>query len=72
MNTKTTRLNLELRPEVKERLEQLRKSSHASSSSEVIRRSLALYELVIDHIRSEGNIVLEHKDGTKEKLTILS
>jgi len=72
LKTNPIRLNLELSPQVKERLDQLRENSHAASSAEVIRRSLALYELVIDHLRSNGSIVLKHNDGSEEKLTILN
>ena len=43
---KKQRLNLDLPLGVKERIEQLRDTTHADSMSEVVRRALAVYEFV--------------------------
>jgi hypothetical protein len=39
--------------------------------TEVIRRALALYDLVLEHSSEEGKIVLRHKDGREEVLRII-
>jgi hypothetical protein len=65
------RLNLELLPQVKEQLDELQTRTNASSLSEVIRRALALYDLLIEHYEEKGEVVLKHHDGTTEKLRLL-
>ena len=65
------RLNLDLDPKVKAQLEALRIRSGASSISEVIRRSIALYDLVIQHQSEGGTLVFKHSDETEESLRLL-
>jgi hypothetical protein len=65
------RLNLDLQTEVKERLDGLQERTGAASLTEVIRRALALYDLVVDHQKAGGRIQLYNRDGTVETLTIL-
>ena len=64
------RLNLDLTPQVKERLRHLQDRTDSASLTEVIRRALALYEIAIAHLEKNGRIVLENKDGSTETLTI--
>jgi hypothetical protein len=45
--------------------------SHAASLTEVLRRSLALYDLVTEHIVDGGDVVLVDSKGKQEKLRIL-
>ena len=49
----------------------VQKRSNAASLTEVLRRSLALYDLITEHVGGAGDIVLVDRDGTKEKLRIL-
>jgi hypothetical protein len=65
------RLNLELTTQVRDQLENLQQSSQATSLTEVIRKSLALYHMVTDHTAQGGGIILEHADGSKERLKLL-
>lgn len=65
-----TRLNLEV-PKSRDQLDELVTRSGASSLTEVIRRALALYDLVLEHSAEEGKIVLRHKDGHEEVLRII-
>ena len=65
------RLNLEVQQDVKDRLDELQERTHASSLTEVIRRALALYNLVVDHQGDGGKVVLQNRDGSSETLTIL-
>jgi hypothetical protein len=45
--------------------------SQAASLTEVLRRALALYDLVTEHIVDGGDIVLVDSNGKQEKLRIL-
>jgi hypothetical protein len=65
------RLNLALPPKIKERLESLQERSESSSVTEVIRRALALFDLVTEHGNNGGEVILKHEDGTEEKLVLL-
>jgi len=46
-------------------------SMNLASLTEVLRRSLALYDLITEHVVEGGKIVLVASDGTEEKLRIL-
>ena len=65
------RLNLEFPPQIYEQMQVVQKRSNAASLTEVLRRSLALYDLITEHVGGGGDIVLVDRDGTKEKLRIL-
>ena len=65
-----TRLNLEV-PRSRDQLNELVVRSGASSLTEVIRRALALYDLVLEHSEEDGKMVLRHKDGREEVLRII-
>lgn len=66
-----TRLNLQVPQRVRDQLDELEQKSGATSITEVIRRSLAYYEILIDHINEDGEIIFRHKDGREEKLKVL-
>jgi hypothetical protein len=65
------RLNLEFPQQIYNRLEEVQHRSHAASLTEVLRRSLALYDLVTEHIVGGGNVILVDGKGKQEKLKIL-
>ena len=67
---KKTRLNLEV-PKSRDQLDDLIARSGASSLTEVIRRALAIYDLVLEHSAEEGKIVLRHKDGREEVIRLI-
>lgn len=64
------RLNLELTPLVKERLERLVVKSEADSMSEAIRRALAIYEIIIERHLEKEMIICRSEDGTELELVI--
>jgi hypothetical protein len=66
-----TRLNLTITPAVRARLEDLQEASGAESMTEVIRRSLALYELAWDLDKKGGHVIFKHADGSEERLALL-
>jgi hypothetical protein len=65
------RLNLDLSLRVKNQLDELRTRTDAPSLSEVIRRSVACYDLLTEHCGEGGALVLRHPDGTEETLVLL-
>lgn len=65
------RLNLEIARPVHDQMQALQTRSQATSLTEVIRRALALYDLVTEHITNGGEIILKTRKGEQEKLRIL-
>jgi len=65
------RLSLDLMPEAKAHLDEVQRKSRASTIIEVFKKALALYELVLDQQASNGKIVLENADGSREVLRLL-
>ncbi len=68
---KRKRLSLDLTPQVKLRIEKLRDSTNAESITEVIRRSLATYELLCDAQANGKSIVVRDSDGSNEQTVLL-
>lgn len=69
--TKKIRLNVDLAPRVRDRVDHLRLLSNADSMSEVIRRSLAIYEVLLRHVNSNGEIILHDPKSKTEKIMLL-
>ena len=65
------RLNLELTPAVSERLDYLTEASGAHSRTEVIRRALSLYDLIISKAKPERVLFLRYPDGKEEVLLFI-
>lgn len=61
-------ITLSLSPEVRGQLEHLKTSTKAADIAEVVRRSLAVYDLIIEHHGEGGKLVFRHADGTEEIL----
>lgn len=70
-NRDTVRINLEVSPQVREQIKHLREQSSATTLAEVFRKSLALYEMVLDHTQDGGKLVLENENGDREVIRIL-
>lgn len=68
---KTRRLNLELSAQARERLESLKERSDLSTMTDVVKRSLFLYDVMLKHQNAGGFIVLQGKDGSEERLLLL-
>ena len=69
--TKKVRLNLDMPESVKERLEQLRDNTHADSMSEVVRRALALYELVTREVVQGSSLIIKSSNGSERHIEII-
>lgn len=65
------RLSLDVTPTVRQQLEDLEIRTEAGSLTEVIRRALALYDLVVEHQEDGGKLVFSHPDGSDETLRVL-
>ena len=64
------RLNLEFSEQVRDRLERLSEETD-SSLTEVVRRSLAVLELLLDEQKAGSEIISRRDDGDETKLLIL-
>ncbi len=62
------RLNLEVLPIVKKRLDRLVGDSEADSMSEVVRRALSLYELVLKNRRRGGTLLFKSDTGVENEV----
>ena len=62
---KKHRLNLDVPKEFRSQLDDLVARSTCSTLTEVVRRSVALYDLVLEHVHEGGKIVFRHYDGTE-------
>ena len=74
-NTQTpperVRLNLELSRQVYDQMQTLQKRSDAASLTEVIRRALALYDAITEHLSEDGRIIFRHKNGSEENVKLI-
>jgi hypothetical protein len=64
------RLNLELSAAAKDRLTDLQQRTEAASVTEVLRASLAVYDLLIEHMAKGGKCVLRDSKGNEEVIVI--
>jgi hypothetical protein len=65
------RLSLDVSARVRAQLENLESRTEAGSITEVVRRALSLYDLVIEHQEEGGKLVFRHSDGEEELLRVL-
>lgn len=63
-------ITLELSPEVLDKIHILQGTTKAADIAEVVRRSLAVYDLIIEHQHEGGKLVFRHADGTEEILNV--
>jgi hypothetical protein len=68
---KKFRLNLEFPAEIEHRLKDLKDRSQSPTVTEVIRKSLALFNLYLNQTQAGRSVVFRDPDGSEEKLTIL-
>jgi Arc/MetJ-type ribon-helix-helix transcriptional regulator len=62
------RLNIELTDQVMKRLNKLVVESDSSSKTDVIRKSLALYETIMRIRKEDGQVILLLRDGNQMEL----
>lgn len=66
-----TRLNLDITPKAKEALQDLQERTEAASLIEVIRRAVALYDLVVSQTEKGNAFFVRREDGTEMQIIIL-
>lgn len=66
----TSRLTLELAQAVRDRIELLKDRTEAESISEVIRRALAVYELLWTQREKGNRVVIEGESGSKIEIIL--
>ena len=65
------RLSLDISPKVRDQLDLLERKTEAGSITEVVRRALSLYDLVVEHQGEGGKLIFRHSDGDDEVLLVL-
>lgn len=65
------RLNLVLSQRVKDQIEKVKEATDADSMSEVIRRALAVYDLLCEESAHGAVPVVKYKDGRERELILL-
>jgi metal-responsive CopG/Arc/MetJ family transcriptional regulator len=62
------RLNLDMNTDVRDRLDELRDRSNADSRSELLRRALAVYDLLVTNEIEGGVAIVRGANGTESRL----
>lgn len=65
------RINLEVSPQVRDQIKDLREKSAATSLAEVFRKALAVYDMVLDQQAAGGKVVLESATGEREIVRLI-
>ena len=65
------RRNLDLNQNTDQQLRQLKDRSNAASLTEVIVRSLAIYDLFLGHVQNGGDVVFVDSVGTDKHIKII-
>jgi hypothetical protein len=64
-------LCVQLDAKAKTELPKLGKKMGVGSVVDVVRKALAVIELIVDHQKAGGKVVLENRDGKQEVLRII-
>jgi len=64
-------MNLEFSPRVAASLDRLKELSDSPSRTDVIRKALSLFDLVLTQREAGGKIVIHRSDGQQETLHLL-
>lgn len=65
------RLSLDIDTRAKEQIEALKKRVGTSSTTEVVRKALILYDVITQHTSEGGEVLFRDRDGVIEKLVLL-
>lgn len=66
-----TRMNLDVKPQVKITIEKLRDKLEADSMGEIIRRSVQTFDKLLTMQESGAVIIVRHPDGTEQHLLFI-
>jgi Arc/MetJ-type ribon-helix-helix transcriptional regulator len=64
------RITMEVPDSVRERLDRLKVMSEAASITEVVRRALRVYELLLEADLSGSSVLLEDSDGRVRQVVV--
>lgn len=67
----TSRLNLAVAPQTRERLEELQSRTGAASLEEVVRRALAYYDALVRVEEEGGSVAITEKNGKRSMLRLV-
>lgn len=67
---KVVRMNLEMSPQVRKKLEKISDQTD-ESLSQVVRRSVAVYEMLLAETSAGGEIVIRASDGTEKRVVLV-
>ncbi len=67
----TVRINIELSPATKDRLERLQKATESRSMVETISRALAVYDTLVTEMAQESEIIVRRKGGKELALLLV-
>lgn len=71
IKTKKERINMEIDASFKERIVKLRCAASLTSVAALIKKAINLFELISEHIKSGGKVLLVDRFGHEETLKIL-
>jgi hypothetical protein len=69
--TELVRLNLEITPATKERLERLQEATESRSMVETISRALAVYETLLQECGQGADVIIRKKSGKELSLMLV-
>ncbi len=65
------RVSIDLEEKARTELPKLQKKVGAMNLIDLFRRALAVLEMIVDHQKAGGKVVLENRDGKQEVLRII-
>lgn len=63
---------MRFQPHTMKRMEHIAKMTKNSNKAQLVSSSVAIAEIIISNIQEGACILIEKKDGTREKLTLVS
>jgi hypothetical protein len=69
--TGRARLSLDLDVETKGNFEAVRQRAGLGSLTDLIKRSVALFDTATDHQAKGGSLIFRHRDGREERIILL-
>ena len=69
---KRTRLSLDLDPAVMKGIEDVQARTKTKTITDLIRKAIALYDVVTAHLTGGGKLIFKHADGREEEIKILN
>lgn len=65
------RISLDVSPKAKQEFVKLQKKTGSHTLVELFRNAMAVYELIVDHQKAGGKVILQDKAGEQEVLRLI-